>query len=330
MKQSPLRVIVIGAGFFGTKRLEACLALPNTFTVVGVVDPDASSQERIKTRYKLPTASSLSLLNIPADLAIIATPNLYHAKASIEAMKYGLHVLCEKPLAISKKDAHHIALAAIKYKRIVKTGSNHRFFHTVQKAKELVDNRKIGNILFFKGSIGTNGERVSKRWFWQSAISGGGTFIDNGCHLLDIARMFMGDFKSCTATMTTNLWKQSKVEDVGSAIYITGDNRQAIITSSWIQWAGYVHIELWGEKGYIVIDSTTHDTVTVGGKDGTFVVYDYSNETKDSYHRELLYLAECIRTNKQPTPNAKDGAAVIGMIEAAYTSSTKHTWIPIK
>ena len=120
------------------------------------------------------------------------------------------------------------------------------------------------------------------------------------------------------------------MEDVGSAIYITGDNRQAIITSSWIQWAGYVHIELWGEKGYIVIDSTTHDTVTVGGKDGTFVVYDYSNETKDSYHRELLYLAECIRTNKQPTPNAKDGAAVIGMIEAAYTSSTKHTWIPIK
>ncbi len=330
MKQIPLRVIIIGAGFFGTKRLEACLALPDAFKVVGVVDPDASSQERIKTRYKLPVANSLSMLNVSADLAIIATPNLYHAKASVEAIKRGLHVLCEKPLAISKKDTKKIVSATAKYKCIVKTGSNHRFFHTVQKAKELVDENKIGKILFFKGSIGTNGERVSKRWFWTSSISGGGTFIDNGCHLLDIARMFMGDFISCTATMTTNLWKQSKVEDVGSAIYLTRDNRQAIITSSWIQWAGYVHIELWGEKGYIIIDSTTHDTVTVGGKDGTFVVYDYSNEAKDSYHRELLYFADCIHKNRQPTPNAKDGAAVISMIEAAYKSSAKHTWIPIK
>jgi len=330
MKQSPLRVIIVGAGFFGTKRLEACLALPDTYTVVGIVDPDISSQERIKTQYKIPVAASMPLLKVNADMAIIATPNTYHAQASIDAMKRGMHVLCEKPLAISQKDTQRIVAAAKKYKRLVKTGSNHRFFHTVQKAKEIVDNGEIGKILFFKGSIGTNGERVSKRWFWQSAISGGGTFIDNGCHLLDIARMFMGDFKSCTATMTTNLWRQSKVEDVGSAIYITADKRQAIITSSWIQWAGYLHIELWGESGYIIIDSTMHDTVTVGNKKGSSVIYDYSNETKDSYHRELLYLAQCINTKRQPTPNAIDGAAVISMIAAAYASSKKHTWIPIK
>lgn len=330
MKELPLKVVIVGGGFFGTKRLEACLSLPKTFTVVGIVDPDTHQQERIHNKYNLPVASSISSLHIDADLAIIATPNAYHAIASIDAMKHGMNVLCEKPLAISKKEARRIVSAATKYKKIVKTGSNHRFFHTVQKAKEMVDKGEIGKILFFKGSIGTNGERVSKKWFWTSSISGGGTFIDNGCHLLDIARMFMGDFVSCTATMTTNLWKKSKVEDVGSAIYLTQDNRQAIITSSWIQWAGYVHIELWGEKGYIIIDSTTHDTVTMGGKDGTFMVYDFSNETKDSYHRELLYLADCIHTHKQPQPNAKDGAVVIDMIEAAYLSSHKHTWIRIK
>lgn len=330
MKQLPLRVIVIGAGFFGTKRLEACLSLPKTFKVVGVVDPDESSQHRIHSRYNLPVASTLSQLKLTADMAIIATPNAYHATTSIDAMKRGMHVLCEKPLAISKHEATRIASASIKYKRLVKTGSNHRFFHTVQKAKEVVDKGGIGNLLFFKGSIGTNGERVSKRWFWNSSISGGGTFIDNGCHLLDIARMFLGDFVSCTATMTTSLWKQSGVEDVGSATYLTKDNRQAVITSTWIQWAGYLHIELWGDSGYIIIDSTTHDTVTIGNKNGTSIIYDYSNEKKDSYHRELLYMADCIHKHKQPQPNATDGVAVIKMIEAAYTSSKKRTWTKIK
>lgn len=330
MKKSTLRVVIVGGGFFGTKRLEACLALPEHFTVVGVIDPDPKQRERIERMYRVPTAQAWQTFSAPADLAIIATPNVYHASASIEAMRRNMHVLCEKPLAISTKDARRIVAAAKKYHRIIKTGSNHRFFHTVQKAKELVQKGMIGNILFFKGSIGTNGNRVSNRWFWDKSVSGGGTFIDNGCHLLDLARMFMGDFTGCTAHMTTNLWKKSTVEDVGTAIFTTKNNRQAVITSSWIQWAGYLHIELWGEKGYVIIDSTTHDTVTVGGKEGIFTVYDYSNEPKDSYHRELMYVAECIRSDTQPEPNAQDGAAVIALIEAAYASSKKHIWVSIK
>jgi predicted dehydrogenase len=297
--------------------------MPDIFTVAGVVDPDPAQRTRIAELYRLPVAASLSSLTPRADIAIVATPNAFHASTSIAAMKQGMHVLCEKPLATTPKEGNMIVAAAKRYKKLVKTGSNHRFFHTVQKAKELVDHGDIGKILYFKGSIGTNGNRVSRRWFWQPKVSGGGTFIDNGCHLLDIARMFLGDFVSCTATMSTNLWKAAGVEDVGSAIYLTRDGRQAVITSSWIQWAGYLHIELWGSKGYIIVDSTTHDTITVGGQDGTCVIYDFSNEVKDSYHRELRYFAECIRHNAQPHPSATDGYMVIKMIDAAYQSSRK-------
>ena len=246
MKKKPLRVVIVGAGFFGTKRLSACLALPNDFQVIAVVDPVDEQRGRIAKQFGVPVAPNLKSLTQKADLAIIATPNAFHADMSIEAMKMGLHVLCEKPLATTHSDAKKITAAAKKYDRIVKTGSNHRFFHTVQKAKELYDEGAIGKLLFFKGSIGTNGARVSRKWFWNQKVSGGGTFIDNGCHLLDIARMFMGDFVSCTAAMTTNLWKETHVEDVGSAIYKTKDQRQAVITGSWLQWAGYLNIELCG------------------------------------------------------------------------------------
>lgn len=330
MKKKPIRVVIVGAGFFGTKRLSACLALQKDFQVVGVVDPVEEQRARIAKQFGVPVVQNLKSLTQKANLAIIATPNAFHAGMSIEAMKRGMHVLCEKPLATTAVDAKKIVIAAKRYHKIVKTGSNHRFFHTVQKAKELYDQGTIGKLLFFKGSIGTNGSRVSRKWFWNPAVSGGGTFIDNGCHVLDLARMFMGDFISCTAAMTTSLWKEARVEDIGSAIYVTKDHRQAVITASWLQWAGYLHIELWGEKGYIIIDSTTHDTVTVGGKEGTFTTYDYSNEQKDSYHRELLYLAECIRKGTLPSPNATDGTAVISMIEAAYKASKKHIWVPIQ
>ena len=330
MKKKPIDVVIVGAGFFGTKRLMVCLAMPQDFRVVAVIDPARHQRDRITKQFHVPVASTLQGLTQKATLAIIATPNAFHTHMSIEAMKMGTHVLCEKPLATTVADAKKIIAASKKYHKIVKTGSNHRFFHTVQKAHELYKEGAIGKLLFFKGSIGTNGARVSQKWFWDPSLSGGGTFIDNGCHLLDIARMFMGDFVKCTASMTTNLWKEAGVEDVGSALYITKDRRQAVITASWLQWAGYLHFELWGEKGYIIVDSTTHDTVTVGRKDGIFTTFDYSNEQKDSYHRELQYLASCIHEKRDPSPNATDGAAVIAMVQAAYKASQQHIWVPLR
>lgn len=329
MKKAKTNVVIVGAGFFGTKRLEACLSLKDDFTVIGIVETSKDRQKQLEKNYAIPISETIDAFNNKAQLAIIATPNLYHEQAAITAIKHNLHVLCEKPLTTSTHSARKIVHAAQKQKVLIKTGSNHRFFHTIQKAKELYDEGAIGKILFFKGSIGTNGTRVSKQWFWDAHIAGGGTFIDNGCHVLDLARMFMGDFTRVSASMTTSHWKQTKVEDIGAAMFVTKDNRQAIITSSWVQWAGYLHIELWGNKGYIIVDSTTHDTVTIGGKDGTFVTYDYSNEPKDSYHRELLYLKDCIDKNIQPAPSAADGYEVINMITKAYESSKKQTWIHI-
>lgn len=325
-----LRVIVVGGGFFGTKRLTACLSLPKLFTVIGVVDASEKIRAHIEQAFHVPTFPSLSSVSSRADLAIIAVPNAFHAKLAVMAIKMNMHVLCEKPLAVTFTQAKKIASAAKTHNKIVKTGSNHRFFRPIQKAKELIDKGAIGNILLFRGSIGTNGGRISNQWFWDKKTAGGGTLIDNGCHVLDIARMFMGDFQSCTAHTTNTFWKDTQVEDIGSAIFVTKDGRQAIISSSWIQWAGYLHIEVWGTKGYAIIDSTTTDTLTIGKRGGECVIYDYSHEPKDSYQRELVYLASCIKNNKQPNPNANDGASVIAMIEAAYLSSHKKSWSKIK
>ena len=78
-------------------------------------------------------------------------------------------------------------------KGVLQIGSNHRYFESVMFAKKLVDDGKIGEVLSFNGRIGNNGERLKNSWFWDKEVSGGGTLLDNGCHLLDLSRYFMGN-----------------------------------------------------------------------------------------------------------------------------------------
>ena len=68
-------------------------------------------------------------------------------------------------------------------------------------AKKLVDQGVIGEVLSFNGRIGHNGERLKDSWFWNKDISGGGTLLDNGCHL-DLSRYFVGNFISGTGILS--------------------------------------------------------------------------------------------------------------------------------
>lgn len=333
MANRPIQVVIIGGGHFGQKRLQACLDLPEEMQVTGLVEPSRSTRDFINSTHNLNTYSSLeALLNhTKPQAAIIATPNLYHSRLCVQALEHGLHVLCEKPLAINTKEAKKIVTAAKKYRRYVKTGSNHRFFQTVAQAHKLYSQGNIGQVLSFKGSIGNDGSRTNNSWFQDSRLSGGGTFIDNGCHLIDIARMFMGDFDSSLGHISHLTSPKSSVEDYGSGVFVTKDGRQALITSSWNQWSGYLYFEIWGTKGYIFVDSKNHDLLTLGykNKQKPVKVFDYTLAPHDSYQRELTYFANCLRRRQQPVPTALDGLKVISMIEGVYQSDHKKTWVDL-
>ena len=327
-----LRVIIIGCGYFGQKRMRACMHLNKKLDVVGIVDTNKKRVKELSSAFHLPYATSLpALLKLTtADIAIVAIPNYQHAEVVCEALKRGLHVLCEKPLSISYTDAKKIIVAAKKYKRFVKTGSNHRFFPTIKKAYELIQSGKIGTILTIKGTIGTNGSHTKQSWFWNKKLSGGGTYIDNACHILDITRWFMGDFSSCVGMIGNTYWKKTAVEDVAGGLYKTKEGKLAIITSSWTQWTGYMSLEVWGGKGYILIDSKLGDNVIMGSNTSSKKkIFDFSHMPLSSYEDELSYFVSCIQKNVEPKPNASDGAAVVHMIESVYVSAKQKKLIRI-
>jgi predicted dehydrogenase len=330
--EAKLSVAVAGCGKFGSKRIRACAQMPDELELQAVMDADESRAAQAGNEAGVPHFSDFeSLLNeTEIDAVILAVPNNLHAPLSVRALEAGKHVLCEKPLAISPSEAERIVQAAEKSGKYVKTASNHRFFPTVIKAYDLYKSGSIGEILSFRGSIGNDGGLTHDSWFWKKDIAGGGTLIDNACHLLDIARMFMGDFSMCLGQVANLYWKEAEVEDYASGIFVTEEGRQALITSSWAQWTGYFYFELWGDEGYIFVDSRGEDKVTVGDNHkGVVRTFDYGRYPITSHQDELSYFVRSVTKGEQPIPSAADGLEVIKMIDGVYRSTAEKTWVSL-
>ncbi len=331
-EQTRLKLAVVGCGKFGGKRLEACRKADDSIDLRAVVDSDAARAEIAGAKYGVRHSSDLeAVLSDPEiEAVIIAVPNNLHAPLAIQALDAGKHVMVEKPLAVRPEQAEQIVQAADRNERFVKTASNHRFFPPVIKAHELYSQGLIGQALSFRGAIGNNGSLTRDSWFWKKEIAGGGTMIDNACHLLDIARMFMGGFTQCLGQVANLYWKEAEVEDYATGIFVADDGRQALITSSWTQWTGYFYFELWGDEGYIFVDSRGCDKVTVGdNRNGLVRTFDFGGFPISSHQDELRYFAQCIRTNQPPVPSARDGREVIKMIDGVYRSTEDKVWVSL-
>ena len=133
----------------------------------------------------------------------------------------------------------------------------------------MIEDNEIGKILSFSGRIGHNGERIKDTWFWKKDMSGGGTLIDNGCHLLDLSRYFLGNFTRGSGITSNIFWKNIEVEDTAFGNFKTEDGKVASIFCSWRLLSGYFFFEINGSEGYINVDGRfdTHGGDKIFGKE---------------------------------------------------------------
>ena len=317
---------VIGLGSFGIKRAQA-IKNSKIANLLSIYDTSIENLNKAKEILKVSASSYDEILkDKKIEVVCVCTPNKFHKKIIIDILNARKHVFCEKPLAKNLTEAQEIHKVAKNSKNTLQVGSNHRFFESVRYAKKLVDKQTIGEVLSFNGRIGHNGERLKNTWFWKKDISGGGTLLDNGCHLLDLSRYFVGNFESGTGLTSNVFWKNIEVEDTATGVFNTKEGKTATIFCSWRLLSGYFFFEINGTNGYINVDGRfdTHGGDKIfwsTNKDKKFYSKDFSHIKPNSYQLEIDNFISNLKNNKKCSPSVEDAVEVMRMISFIYKNN---------
>ncbi|HMG21376.1 MAG TPA: Gfo/Idh/MocA family oxidoreductase [Kofleriaceae bacterium] len=255
-----MNVAIVGCGLIGNKRAAAL----GGARLVACVDRDLERARALASRTAARAAADWRPIVEAADvdLVIIATPHDSLAEITLAAVRAGKHVLVEKPAARSAAELAPVVAEAARRAVVVHVGFNHRYHRAFRKARELVDQGALGELMFVRARYGHGGRiGYDREWRADPAISGGGELIDQGVHLIDLARWFLGDFTSVDGTAVTAFWDMP-VDDNAFLMLRTARGQVAWLHASATEWKNTFSMEIYGRVGKLHIEG-------LGGSYGT-------------------------------------------------------------
>ena len=329
-----IRIGIVGAGLIGRKRAEAIASLSTDLKVDLVSDIDAEKAAELSRFCGAVSCVDWRELTRRDDIdgVIVATPNKFIREIAISALEHGKHVLCEKPLGRNAGEAEAIWSKAKERGLILKTGFNHRFHPAVRTAKKIVVDGGVGKIYLMRAVYGHGGRPGYEReWRASRDLCGGGELLDQGVHVIDLFRWFLGEFDEVFGKVETFYWDM-EVEDNAFAMLRTRSAQVATMHTSWTQWKNKFLLEIIGEKGYLVVDG-------LGGSYGTERLVigkrKVSGGAPDeeiieflgpdiSWREELKEFASAITENREPIGSGYDGVMANRLVGAVYESARRN------
>jgi predicted dehydrogenase len=355
---APFRVGIIGCGLIGNKRARFIKDDPFTSICCASDIIISNAQALIKEHANCKATAYQDWRDMldkeDLDIVIVATPNKFLGEISSRAAEKDSHILCEKPLGRNTKEAQEI-LNAVKNKNVVlKTGFNHRHHPAIFKAHELIERGALGQTYYARCVYGHGGRPGYEReWRASREICGGGELLDQGVHVADLFRWFLGDFEEAFGTLSTYYWDM-EVEDNAFALFKTVKGQTASMHTSWTQWKNRFTFEIYGEAGYLIVEG-------LGGSYGTETLHigkrklaDDSNQLMTnnvaphyaggapdeeviefpgpdiSWRSEWKEFTAAIIEKRKPLGNGSDGLEANRMIEAIYRSTQENRPVKIK
>ena len=235
----------------GRIRYDSIQSIPDA-EVIAIAEPN----DRVATEGVRDYRDPAQLLDDPAvDAVFICTPNSLNMPLTIQALKAGKHVFCEKPPAFKADEVQEIIAVEEEFAGLkLMYGLNHRHHDSMKKAKQLVDSAVYGKILWMRGRYGKSVDQsFYEDWRSQRELAGGGIMMDQGIHMLDLFLMMSGDFEDVHAFVSNLYWKLD-VEDNVFAILRNRDGVVASLHSTMTQWRHLFSFEMFLEQGYIVVN----------------------------------------------------------------------------
>jgi UDP-N-acetyl-2-amino-2-deoxyglucuronate dehydrogenase len=334
-KDSPFGFGLIGCGMISNSHAQAILA-DKSACLVGVTDPVVDARSAFAAKYGVRVFGSVEeMLACPEVHAVcICTPSGLHAPLAIKAASAGKHVVVEKPMAISLKEADDLIAISARNGVKVEVISQLRFTPAVRALKAAVDGGLLGRML--SGDITMKYLRTQEYydkggWRGTWAMDGGGALMNQGIHGIDLLQYIMGPVKGIFGYART-LSRRIEVEDTASGVVEFQSGALGIIQATTSVVPGYPRrLSVHGEKGSIILeedsvlswdvgDTRPPDGVPIGPSRGTSF-HDPTAVGMEGHKRQIADLIEAVRTGRRPFIDAEEGRKPVQIILALYESS---------
>lgn len=307
------RAGILGYGYMGTIR-HAALEKRDDCEVARIFDGDGSGWRQVVDDASI-------------DCVFVCLPSHLTCEAVCYALEAGKDVFAEKPPGLSVSEVRRMIAAEAKSGRTLKFGFNHRYHPAVLAAKRLVDAGDLGRILWVRGRYGKPMERAFARsWRAERARAGGGIFLDQGIHMLDLMRMLCGDFHEVKAFASASF--STEVEDDLIAILKNDAGQLATLCSSHTQWQPLFSLEVGLSDGALAMEGLLSRSGRYGPEQLRFRTRDdpaLHTETFAVDESWSLELDEFFEHARSRTPvragSTSDALQLMILVEAIYASA---------
>jgi predicted dehydrogenase len=324
-----MRVAIVGCGLIGAKRARS-LAGAELAVCCDIDMQRAESLARSAPGALALTDWRAAVARPDVDLVVVAATHDLLAAVAAEAAAAGKHVLIEKPGARRAAELDDAAAAGRRTGALVRVGFNHRYHRALRKAREIVDSGAAGPLLFLRGRYGHGGRPgYHTEWRADPQRSGGGELMDQGTHLIDLARWFLGDFPRVQGRLHTYFWDMP-VEDNAFLLLETSTGQTAFLHAGWTEWKNLFSLEICGRFGKLEINGlggsygverlTWHQMLPEMGPPLT-TTWEYPM-ADDSWTAEFAAFLEDIRLGRPPSPGLADAQAVLRIVECLYAQAS--------
>ncbi len=263
MDKGKLKVGIAGYGIVGKRRRQFIDRNPYLYTYA-VCDQNLQNETVMEDGVKS-YSHYQNLLDEPLDILFVSLPNYMAPEVTIAGLERGLHVFCEKPPGRDVTDIEKVAKAKEKYPELhLKYGFNHRYHFSVQHALRIIKNGDYGEVINLRAVYGKSKiTPFSGSWRAKRKYAGGGILLDQGIHMVDLMRLFCGEFTNVKSFVSQNYWKED-VEDNAYALLMDEQGRVAILHSSATQWQHRFSLEIALTGGYLELHGILSGTKSYG------------------------------------------------------------------
>lgn len=320
-----IRYAVVGLGYIAQIAVLPAFSKATNSELVALVSDDQIKLDKLSKKYKVPLTYSYRdydecLASGEVDAVYIALPNNMHHDYTVRACRAGVHVLCEKPLAVTKSDCQEMINTADENDVKLMVAYRLHFEEANLKAIELAQSGKLGEIRAFN-SVFTM--QVKEGDIRLQKELGGGTLYDIGIYCINAARnIFRAEPVEVFAFSANNGEKRFEgVDEMTSAILLFTEERLASFTASFGA-ADISAYQIVGTKGNLRVDPAFEHAadlkhqLTINGKtrERTF-------SKRDQFAPELINFSDCVIKGRSAEPSGWEGLADVRIIRALYRSA---------